>query len=243
MADTTKTLHSSSEDIATVAIQRSLRPLPENTALTEHIIPESSELGRLLCSRKSERFFSGAAIPQEKIERLLADCAGGIRYSRSQDRSDVEILYRTIPQSGAICCVEVYFALMRETSHLSAGLYRFSAFSNTIHSVNKNLDIDNLKRIMNCSSDPFFEKSSAVFFITVDFETKTFKYGTRGIRYALIETGCALQNAMLSCCDQGIAAYPYGGFDDEALSQLLDLSPPNQAPIITMILGMPEKKA
>ena len=76
-----------------------------------------------------------------------------------------------------------------------------------------------------------------MFVITCDFLRTTQKYSNRGYRYALLEAGHAAQNAYLWCAEQGIGVVEIGGFNDKALSDLLSLSYPNQAPLTTLLIG------
>ncbi len=228
------------EDIAATAIRRSLKLLSPETAVTRTIVPSPSAFGHLLCSRKSQRYFSGAAIPQAQLERVLTDSAGGVRYIRAQKGPRIDLLNRTIPQSGGIYSVELYFAVLCANDTLPEGLYRFSACTNTVHTFGKELNKNALVVAMGSPPDPLINNASVVLFVTADLEVKAFKYGKRGYRYAIVEVGCALQNALLSISDQGLAGYPYGGFQDDVLARQLGLSFPTQAPFMTVIMGLPE---
>ena len=66
------------ETIAREAMRQSIKLLPAETAVSAPITPAPSYFGSLLCKRRSVRSFSTKEIPQEKLERLLADCAGGV---------------------------------------------------------------------------------------------------------------------------------------------------------------------
>jgi SagB-type dehydrogenase family enzyme len=226
------------EDVALEAIQRSVRPLPSNTAVDRHIIPDPSELGRMLCGRRSCRQFSGGTVPRQTIERVLLDCAGGVGY-RSLTQ-EIEVLLRTIPQSGGISSVNAYLLLLRPTEHLNLGVYRLCAFTNSLHIVNQSLDLADVTLAFGLENDAGIGRAAGIIVITADLELKAFKYENRGYRYALIEVGCALQNALLSLHDQKVAAYPYGGFRDEALATLLKLAFPSAAPYVSVIFGTDE---
>jgi SagB-type dehydrogenase family enzyme len=229
------TLHETARE----AVLRSLRPLPVDTAVSGPIIPLASDFGRLLCARRSERSFSRTSIEQARIERILVDCAGGVQSSLDAN-NNIDCLYRTIPQSGGICSIEAYLILLQASGELNVGIYRLCPHSNTLHLVSDVLDTDMLSRAMVVENNPAIDSAAAILVITADFEAKAFKYSTRGHRFALVEVGCALQNALLSICDQGLSGYAYGGFSDEILAEMLKLSFPTVAPIVTILIGSPD---
>jgi SagB-type dehydrogenase family enzyme len=220
--------------------------IPFSNAKTEggaEIRAAPSDLGRLLCKRRTKRGFSLETISQEKLERVLVDCAGGVRSvpQTLEDGTEYELLYRTIPQSGGVSSTGAFLILRQPTGTMAKGVYRLCPFTNTIHFLANQPSVDAINSAM-WFEDSELKNVTAILVITTDFGPKTYKYNDRGYRFALIEVGCALQNALLSISDQGLAAYAKGGFDDELLAKLLGLSFPMEAPLITVIMGMPDEK-
>ena len=64
------------------------------------------------------------------------------------------------------------------------------------------------------------------------------KYGDRAPRYVDLEAGHAAQNLLLQAAAIGLAAVPIGGFDDEAVSSVLQL-PDGQEPRYLLAVGHP----
>ena len=67
------------------------------------------------------------------------------------------------------------------------------------------------------------QDSSAIVFITALFERTTFKYGSRGYRFALLEAGHVAQNLDLAAAGLGLATLNVGGFVDRQIDDLLGL--------------------
>lgn len=223
-------------------MRRSIKPLSAETAVSAQITPAPSYFGSLLCKRRSVRTFSTKEMPQEKLERVLADCAGGVERVPcvTTDGSPFHMLRRTIAQGGGICAVGTSLVLLRRSGSMEPGLYKYCAYSNTIHTLNKTIIEADVARSMWWPSLSKANNAAAILVITADFEPKEYKYGQFGGRLSLIEVGCALQNALLSLCDQGLIGYAHGGVDGELMANMFDLSFPAEAPYVAVIFGVPE---
>ncbi|MDD3288827.1 MAG: nitroreductase family protein [Alphaproteobacteria bacterium] len=230
-------------DVASEAIRLSIKPLSPETMVAGPIIPAPSGLGRLLCNRRSERSFSDAPIPQDKLERVLVDCAGGVKYVPFNLDENNGVLYRTIPQGGGINSVGVSLILLSPTEKLNVGLYKFCSFTNSLHSVDQQFVRENIISAMMGHKDIAIKNASAILIITVDISAKQHKYKDFANKLVLIEVGCALQNALLSICDLGLAGYAVGGFDNEKMAQIFGLSGSTETPCLTIVFGVPKEKA
>lgn len=87
------------------------------------------------------------------------------------------------------------------------------------------------------SINKFVEKSSFLVIITSNFKNLIAKYGPRGYRYALIESGHIGQNFSLSCNYLDIDCRPVGGFFDNKLSRILQL-PIEETPVYVYSFGI-----
>jgi SagB-type dehydrogenase family enzyme len=224
------------EEIAQRAILESLSP-SRFPLVAGPLTSKPSALGRIICGRRSVRSFSGESIPLEFLSRILLDCAGGVKAFASTNTDHVRFLWRTIPQAGGICSVRVFVVLHKMVSFLSRGIYEFSALTNGFHLVTCTYSHDTFVHIMGTDESSELATAAATIILVADVGVKAFKYGERGHRYALIEIGCALQNALISMGDIGLVGFPYGGFDDAALAAMLKLDYPKEAAFVTLIIG------
>jgi SagB-type dehydrogenase family enzyme len=75
--------------------------------------------------------------------------------------------------------------------------------------------------------------------LLADVTAMTTRYGDRGYRYALIESGHVAQNICLRATARDLAVQPQGGFDDAALLRALDRDSYNSVPLYVLHLGVP----
>jgi SagB-type dehydrogenase family enzyme len=76
----------------------------------------------------------------------------------------------------------------------------------------------------------------AVIVVTAVYERTTRKYGQRGVRYARMEAGAAVQNVYLQAAALGLGTVCVGAFHDERIGRLLGL-PEDHEPLALMPVG------
>lgn len=68
------------------------------------------------------------------------------------------------------------------------------------------------------------------------------KYGERGKKlYTICDTAMAIQNMMLLAYDLGLGSCPVGAFDEDKVSEILNI-PENLHPILIVPIGYPAEK-
>jgi SagB-type dehydrogenase family enzyme len=81
------------------------------------------------------------------------------------------------------------------------------------------------------------EASSVVLAVSASLWRTRFKYGARGLRFALMESGHVAQALLLGAAALGLAARPLGGFCDDALARCLGLHGVDEVPTYLLCLG------
>ena len=81
------------------------------------------------------------------------------------------------------------------------------------------------------------EGASALVVITGMFWRARFKYGVRGYRFALLEAGHVVQNAVLAAAALGLPALPVGGFYDRRLDALVGADGLDEASVYALLIG------
>ncbi|HUK45875.1 MAG TPA: nitroreductase family protein, partial [Gaiellaceae bacterium] len=81
------------------------------------------------------------------------------------------------------------------------------------------------------------EVTAALMVVTGVFWRSRFKYGQRGYRFALLEAGHLVQNAVLAAADLDLAALPVGGFHDRRLDDLVGADSLGEAALYALVLG------
>ncbi|MBF0252651.1 MAG: SagB/ThcOx family dehydrogenase [Candidatus Omnitrophica bacterium] len=90
-----------------------------------------------------------------------------------------------------------------------------------------------------CYGQGFIEFAPAVIVIVADYSRTTDRYGERGKRYVLQETGHVAQNIHLQARALGMGSVPIGAFDDDVIKKIL-LLPQKQEPLYVVPIGYPE---
>ena len=177
----------------------------------------------LLYSRESSRAFSGGAIHLETVGKILYSCG------KSDTRRTPE--KRTYPSAGARFPVETYLICFN-VAGIDRGAYHYDPEK---HGLDVLLKKDLRAREKEFCS-PYVENSAAVLVFTTVISRSEVKYGVKSYPYSLIEAGHMCQNMQLACTKFGVQSCPIGGFVNDTVSKVLDLTE-NELPIYTMCLG------
>jgi len=179
-----------------------------------------TSLEQLLARRESVREFTGEFLSQEEIERLAWAIYGKA------------VTFGTVPSGGALYPLRLFVL----TPSQEQG--RWNCFQARAEGLAPTGTITHETLVHGFLNDAnLLEGIGAVYVLACDFLQTTQKYANRGYRYALLEAGHAAQNAYLWCAEQGIGVVEIGGFNDKALSDLLLLSYPREAPLTTLLVG------
>jgi len=79
--------------------------------------------------------------------------------------------------------------------------------------------------------------AAALLVVTAMFWRSRFKYGARGYRFALLESGHVVQNAVLAATALGLPALPLGGFYDRRIDELVGADGLDEATVYALLLG------
>jgi SagB-type dehydrogenase family enzyme len=117
---------------------------------------------------------------------------------------------------------------------LEAGVYHYDAAGHLLTLIaKKDLRIDIARAAL---SQMWMAEAPLNLVITAAYHRVTGKYGERGVRYALIETGHVGQNIFLQAEALGLKAGIVGAFHDRRLAEVL-LLPAQNDPLLIMPIG------
>ncbi|WP_445475449.1 SagB/ThcOx family dehydrogenase [Methanococcoides methylutens] len=191
--------------------------------LQEPVLDGSISIEQTLAERRSIRSYSSRSLSLFDVSQLLWAAQG----------VTMDNFFRTAPSAGALYPLEVYL-VAGNVDELDAGVYRYVP---SRHSIIRTLDGDKRDELCRVSlSQPQIRDAAAVIVIAANYSRTTVKYGTRGVRYAHIEVGCAAENIYLQGASIGIGTCAVGAFDDEGLASILDL-PANEEPLLILPIG------
>lgn len=182
-------------------------------------------------TRRSQRDFSkDKQLTQEIISTFLYYSCG----ERSQ-QPDVRTS-RTYPSGGARFPIEIYPVILRQQDGIDSGLYHYSFKNHALEAVWQrtfsNEDIDAL------FTYPWTKKASMVIVMTSVFWRSQNKYGERGYRYILIESGHIGQNMYLVGNALNLKVCALGGTRDGEIEKLIDIDSSTESVTYAVAIGL-----
>lgn len=140
----------------------------------------------------------------------------------AQGITDLATGKRAAPSGGALYPLDIYVLIGENgVEKIEAGVYHYLPKEHSISFISKG---DRRKEIASASlGQRWMAKAPVVFIITAEYRRITGKYGERGIRYALIETGHVGQNLFLQAEALGLGAGIVGAFNDLEVSRVAGL--------------------
>lgn len=211
-------------------------PWPDDDGAIEH------PLGHVLEQRRTVRSFTGDPISKMDLSRLLLNAcgtAGHLEVDRALDR------LRTYPSPGALYPVEMYVALLHGRD-IESGLYYYSPDKHGLRVLKTSSggirsEVAELFPVPKETLE--IEATSAVIFLTGTLPRVKAKYGPRGYRFMLQESGHIAQNIQLVATALGYGAAPIGGYYDREVNDWLGLDGIERSALYTVYIGVPDVNA
>ncbi len=144
-----------------------------------------------------------------------------------------DVRLRSVPSGGALYPLDLYVAAPA-VSGLEERLHHFDPLRSCLEVLGR-ADRSQLGALT-----PYPElvaTASAVVFVTATFWRSRFKYGQRGYRFALLESGHVAQNVLLTATALGLASVPLGGFFDRQVNELLGVDGLHEAALYVIPVG------
>jgi SagB-type dehydrogenase family enzyme len=197
-------------------------------ALPAHLPPLDVPLEEAIRERRSRNEFSGAPIHVEELSKLLA-LAGGVTHMG-------EIPRRAAPSAGALYPVEIYPWVFL-VDHVPPALYHYVPLQHTLESVKP---LDGWKDLWPMLDEGCQGCTPAIAFVlTASLPRVQAKYGERGYRFALMESGHIAQNFLLAAAALRLNALPAGGFFDAGVTFLLGIDGEQEVTAYVILVGKP----
>lgn len=176
--------------------------------------------------RRTIRDFKEKPLPLTHLSQLLW-AAQGI--------TDPKEGKRAAPSGGALYPLDIYvIAGEKGVEGIEAGVYHYLPERHSISVISKG---DRRKEIASAALwQMWVAKAPVQFIITAEYRRITWKYGQRGIRYALIEVGHVGQNLFLQVEALGLGAGIVGAFNDADVSKVMG-APSKHEPLLVMPVG------
>ncbi|MCX6731134.1 MAG: SagB/ThcOx family dehydrogenase [Candidatus Roizmanbacteria bacterium] len=168
----------------------------------------------ILSNRSSQRdIHRSSQLSSKKVGSLLYYSAGMKKYKNPFEN------YRFYPSAGGRFPLEIYLIANRVEGLAKGGVYHYNVKGDFLE---ERLPTGK-EKISECFQQTFVAQSEAIIVISGIFKRTTMKYGERGYRYTLIESGHVGQNVYLVSEALGLKACGICGFYDSLLNSYLHI--------------------
>lgn len=190
----------------------------------------SGNLFDLIEARRSRRNFNGESITIREISSLLKRSCGTTRSILLDN-----INRRAYPSGGGLYPIEIYTLIFRDNGELKSGVYHYNVKENSF-------DVLSVRAFTENDMDQLFtydwvKKAPLVIIMTAVFGRTQSKYGERGYRLVLQESGHIGQNVYLISEALGLKCCALSGTHDENLEKLLDIDGISESVVYTLVIG------
>jgi len=178
--------------------------------------------------------FTAKALTFKEISDILYYSAG-ITYKEKGESKEVwDNSRRSYPSLGARYPLELYPVIL-QSSGVPEGLYHYNVKANALELMARG---DYMNAIIHATPEQeWIRNASLIVLISAIFKRTEIKYGDRGYRYVLVETGHLAQNIYLITTSMNLGCCTVGAFLDDELNQLLDVDGTNEAVIYIVVVG------
>jgi SagB-type dehydrogenase family enzyme len=142
-------------------------------------------------------------------------------------------LRRPVPSGGGLYPLELY-VLALDVTAIGQCVLHYNPLRHRLEVIGPLDPVSTGEALVDPS---LVEAAAALVVVTAMFWRSRFKYGARGYRFALIEAGHVVQNAVLAASVLGLHALPLGGFFDRRLDVLVGADGLDEASVYALLLG------
>ncbi|MFC6951313.1 SagB/ThcOx family dehydrogenase [Halorubellus litoreus] len=197
----------------------------------------------VVVTRRSRRAMSGEGISLQDLSTLLQHACGvtgkDVVGETGDGHDDVEKPFRAYASAGGLYPVEAYVAVVNEGADLPRGLYYYVPEEHAVRVLDRDPDVvDRVDDVISIPRDVHDPTDAAVsVFLTGAFWRAMAKYGPRGYRFVLQESGHLAQNLQLAANAVGLASVPLAAFYDDEANDLLGVDGVNEAAVYSISVG------
>ncbi|WP_135828825.1 SagB/ThcOx family dehydrogenase [Halorussus halobius] len=203
---------------------------------------ESADAFDVLDQRRSVRRYADAPVSLSTLSALLRYGCGVS--GTVTDAAGNEKALRTYPSGGGLYPVELYPVVL-DVDGVESGLYYYSVAEHGLRRLRTGDDgfSEAFEDALVTSDQLNLADAPVVFVMTGAFWRSKSKYGPRGYRYVLQESGHLAQNLLLAAEALGLGGVPAAAFDDRKMNALLDVDGVDEAVVYAVGVGHPADEA
>lgn len=174
---------------------------------------QTGEFKKLLQKRKTTRKISKIGMTKNQLAYLL-ECSSGLREGSDEKRN--------APSGGGRYPIETYLFLFKSVENIIPGIYHYSVKNHALELIVERKFSS--EEIATFSSYDWLIKATGIICFSAVFGRSIEKYGSRGYRYILLETGHMAQNLLLAAAELSVDMIPIGGFNEHLVEPLFGLN-------------------
>ena len=203
------------------------KPQLKTNKLPKPLLQGDFSLEAALLMRRSVSSFQKALISLDELGQLLWAAQGVTNPDN----------FRTAPSAGALYPINVY-AAVGNVKGLDPGVYKYRPGT---HDIVETGNVDKREALCRAALvQKTIRQAPVVIVLAANFEKTTVKYGRRGFRYVLLETGHMAQNICLQAVALHLGSAVIGAFSDAKVSRILGLDR-GYTPLYLLPQGKPEE--
>jgi SagB-type dehydrogenase family enzyme len=188
-----------------------------------------------ITSRTSGRNFSSDPLPLDQLAALLY-LGNAVRTAQG---AGMEVFYqRNVPNSGNLGSVEI-FPIIMNVAGVEPGIYHFDSVRHDLAQLRKGDFRVWLREQILFQLE--FSEAAAALILTSAVGRLQSKYGLRGYRFALLDTGHVSDNIYLAGTGLGLQVCATAGFIDDELDAALGLDGLNISSMLVILVGATKK--
>ncbi len=228
-------------DPVTIALAQATRsPIDgaERIQLPASRLPDVS-LAQAIAGRRSARDFASAPLPFESLASVLrcGDSETIEVQSRLDSGGEAALRLRTAPSAGGLFPVEIWVAA-RNITGLKQGIYRYLTDADALETWAGEQELTTvLSSCADVAGDDLAGTCGAMLLFVAAPWRSMRKYGPRGMRFVLHETGSIAQNIHLTATALGLGSLDYSGFFDDETHQALGIDGVYRTVVHMVLLG------
>lgn len=195
---------------------------------------------KVIKNRKSIRKFKKYKISLKELYYILHYSYGITRSAPIYGLQKGKWYYRMVPSAGALYPLEIYIVILN--GEIKKGLYHYRPDKNCLEKIKTGSFVNTLNGIIFAEPNVKLFDASIIIIITAIFERVLIKYGDRGYRFILMETGFVSQNISLICEALGLGSCMIGGYLDDEVNKFLEVDGLTESALNIIIIGKPDDR-
>ncbi|ALG08519.1 SagB family peptide dehydrogenase [Kibdelosporangium phytohabitans] len=176
-------------------------------------LPLDLGLGDALTRRRSAYDYGTGSLSTQDIATLLGWAAGPQRLAGGHQ-------FSMAPSAGGLPSLDVY-AIVRDVADVPAGVHRYDRLKGTLSALRLGDPTPALRSVL--GQPEFADRAAVVLAVVARLDVTLAKYPIRHYRTLHVDSGIMTQNLYLVAASAGIACCAVAGFDDAAVTELLEL--------------------